>query len=164
MSTCLRACRPCTPMLERRIPRNNCGSCLSSKSCHLCCLVLRWCGGQCAASILQRCAGNNRAVAARLQNGVETTKAVSFWLYNMLSQPLSSDQLLLEKSTATQLSSVANSSRYDLRFATPDSLRSSEVRGSSMSRCSGITACRIYLKGQEFLESSTNLFGGGLII
>ncbi|CAL8471975.1 g11517 [Coccomyxa elongata] len=70
---------------------------------------------------------NNRAVAARLQSGVETIKAVSFWLYNMLSQPLSSDQLLLEKSAATQLSSVTNSSRYDLRFATPDSLRSSEV-------------------------------------
>lgn len=85
---------------------------------------------------------------------MQTTKAVSFWLYNMLSQPLSSDQLLLQKSTPTQLSSVVNSSRYDLRFATPDSLRSSEVRGSSMSRCSSFTACRSFLDGEEYPESS----------
>ncbi|KAK9905638.1 hypothetical protein WJX75_003659 [Coccomyxa subellipsoidea] len=70
---------------------------------------------------------NNRAVAAALQSGVTTNKAVSFWLYNMLSQPLSSDQLLIRGSSPTQLSAVVNSSRYDLRFAVPAGLRSSEV-------------------------------------
>ncbi len=74
------------------------------------------------------CAGNNRAVAAELQKGVATSKAVSFWLYNMLSQPLSSDQLLIRGVSPTQLSAVVNSSRYDLHFAVPAGVRSSEVR------------------------------------
>lgn len=66
-------------------------------------------------------------VAGELQRGLQKEKAVSYWLYNMLAQPLSSDQLLIRGTLPTQLSAVVNSSHYDLRFATPAGLRSSEV-------------------------------------
>ena len=98
-------------------------------------------------------AGNNRAVAAALQSGVGTNKAVSFWLYNMLSQPLSSDQLLIRGSSPTQLSGIVNSSRYDLRFAVPAGLRSSEVR--SWRRLGMLHACALasWEGTQPFLRS-----------
>ena len=134
------ACRPHRSTVELRFfPEGSCGYVAS---------LVNLCGH--AASFLQCCAGNNRAVLARLHSGVQTTKVVSFWLYNMLSQPLSSDQLLLQKTAATQLSSVVNSSRYDLRFATPDSLRSSEVQGSSISPPSA----RKFRIGRKLLKTS----------
>lgn len=52
----------------------------------------------------------------QLQQGLEASKAVSFWLYSMLAQPYSTDQLLLKGIVPTQLSSVVNSSVYDLGF------------------------------------------------
>lgn len=71
--------------------------------------------------------GNNKAIAGQLQKGIGTAKAVSYWLYNMLAQPLSSDQLLIRGREATQLSAVVNSSAYDLRFVLPGQLRTSQV-------------------------------------
>ena len=62
------------------------------------------------------CAGNEKAAVQQLQQGLEASKAVSFWLYSMLAQPYSTDQLLLKGRVPTQLSAVVNSSTYDLGF------------------------------------------------
>ncbi len=62
------------------------------------------------------CADNERAAVQQLQQGLEASKAVSFWLYSMLAQPYSTDQLLLKGGVPTQLSAVVNSSTYDLGF------------------------------------------------
>ena len=62
------------------------------------------------------CAGNEKAAVQQLQQGLEASKAISFWLYNMLAQPYSTDQLLLKGRVPTQLSAVVNSSTYDLGF------------------------------------------------
>ena len=74
-----------------------------------------------------RAGANASAAAAALRGGLATPKAVSFWLYNMLAQPLGADQLLLRGGVPTQLSAVTNSSAYDLRFALQGSSRSSQV-------------------------------------
>jgi len=62
------------------------------------------------------CADNEKEAVQQLQKGLDTPKAVSFWLYNMLAQPYSTDQLLLKGRAPTQLSAVVNSSIYDLGF------------------------------------------------
>ena len=62
------------------------------------------------------CADNEKAAVQQLQQGLEASKAVSFWLYSMLAQPYSTDQLLLKGRVPTQLSAVVNSSVYDLGF------------------------------------------------
>ena len=80
------------------------------------------------AFLLLPAGGNASAAAAALRGGLPTPKAVSFWLYNMLAQPLGADQLLLRESVPTQLSSVTNSSAYDLRFNLQGGSRSSQVR------------------------------------
>ena len=59
---------------------------------------------------------NEKAAVQQLQQGLEASKAVSFWLYSMLAQPYSTDQLLLKGTAPTQLSAVVNSSLYDLGF------------------------------------------------
>ena len=63
----------------------------------------------------------------QLQQGLEASKAVSFWLYSMLAQPYSTDQLLLKGTVPTQLSSVVNSSVYDLEF------NATGIRGNEVS-------------------------------
>ncbi len=63
----------------------------------------------------------------QIRQGLDMSKAVSFWLYSMLAQPYSTDQLLLKQRVPTQLSAVANSSEYDLGFNASSSRRRTEV-------------------------------------
>ena len=62
----------------------------------------------------------------QLEQGLDASKAVSFWLYSMLAQPYSTDQLLLKGAVPTQLSAVVKSSVYDLQF-NATGLRGDEV-------------------------------------
>ena len=73
-------------------------------------------------------ADNEKEVVHQIQQGLETQKSVSFWLYSMLAQPYSTDQLLLKGKVPTQLSAVVNSSTYDLGFNTSSGMRGTEVR------------------------------------
>ena len=63
----------------------------------------------------------------QIQQGLDTSKAVSFWLYSMLAQPYSTEQLLRKQSVPTQLSAVVNSSEYDLGFNASSSRHGKEV-------------------------------------
>lgn len=72
-------------------------------------------------------ADNEREAVQQIRQGLDTSKAVSFWLYSMLAQPYSTDQLLLKQSVPTQLSTVVNSSEYDLGFNASSSGRGNEV-------------------------------------
>ena len=73
-------------------------------------------------------ADNEKEVVHQIQQGLETQKSVSFWLYSMLAQPYSTDQLLLKGKVPTQLSAVVNSSTYDLGFNISSGIRGTEVR------------------------------------
>ena len=86
-------------------------------------------------------ADNEKEVVHQLQQGLETQKSVSFWLYSMLAQPYSTDQLLLKGKVPTQLSAVVNSSTYDLGFNTSSGMRGAEVRPLQPTRGSVFRSC-----------------------